>query len=111
MKREEKKEKGESKRIQSAITSSTRPQTGHPKNLTSLTSNNSRQINNTSNSIGGKNITTISKNINSKPNNLNNSLSEDNDIEINSVSSSELNDSYTKFKRNAHKNTNSKQGY
>ena len=100
--------KGKSKRIQSAITSSTRPQTGHPKNLTSLTSNNSRQINNTSNSIGGKNITTISKNINSKPNNLNNSLSEDNDIEINSVSSSELNDSYTKFKSAYQKQIKSK---
>ena len=36
--------KGKSKRIQSAVSSSTRPQTGHPKNLTTLTSNNSRQI-------------------------------------------------------------------
>ena len=40
--------KGKQKRVQSAITSSTRPQTGHPKNLNTLTSNNSRQITNNS---------------------------------------------------------------
>ena len=103
--------KGKSKRIQSAVTSSTRPQTGHPKNLTTLTSNNSRQINNTSNSIGGgRNITTNSKNINNNINNLNNSLSEENAIEINSVSSSELNDSYNKYKAVYQKQIKSK-GY
>ena len=91
--------KGKSKRVQSAVTSSTRPQTGHPKNLNTLTSNNSKQINNTSNSIGGKNITSNSKNINStNVNNLNYSLSEENVVEINSISSSELNDSYNRFK-------------
>ena len=90
--------KGKKKRVQSAVTSSTRPQTGHPKNLNTLTSNNSKQINNTSNSIGGKNITSNSKNINNNNiTNLNNSLSEEN-IEIYSVSSSELNDSYNQFK-------------
>jgi len=91
--------KGRQKRVQSAITTSTRPQTGRPKNLTTLTSNNSKQINNTSNSIGGRNITSISRNLN--PNNLtplNRSLSEEKDIEIYSVSSSELNDSYNQFK-------------
>ena len=91
--------KGRQKRVQSAITTSTRPQTGRPKNLTTLTSNNSKQINNTSNSIGGRNITSISKNLN--PNNLtplNRSLSEEKDIELYSVSSSELNDSYNQFK-------------
>ena len=103
--------KGKSKRIQSAVSSSTRPQTGHPKNLTTLTSNNSRQINNTSNSIGGgRNITTNSKNINNNVNNLNNSLSEENAIEINSVSSSELNDSYNKYKAVYQKQIKSK-GY
>ena len=82
--------KGKKKRVQSAVTSSTRPQTAHPKNVTTLTSNNSRQIN-TSNS---KNITSTSKNLNI--NNItgdNNYLSEEDDIEIYSVSSSELNDS------------------
>ena len=103
--------KGKSKRIQSAVTSSTRPQTGHPKNLTTLTSNNSRQINNTSNSVGGgRNITINSKNINNNVNNLNNSLSEENAIEINSVSSSELNDSYNKYKAVYQKQIKSK-GY
>ena len=87
------------KRIQSAVTSSTRPQTGHPKNLNTLTSNNSRQINNTSNSIGGRNITVNSKNINNNAENFNNSLfEENNNLEINSVSSSDLNDSYNKYK-------------
>ena len=100
--------KGKSKRIQSAVTSSTRPQTGHPKNLTTLTSNNSRQINNTSNSIGGaRNIPTNSKNMNI---NMNNSLFEENLIEINSVSSSELNDSYNKYKAVYQKQIKSK-GY
>ena len=92
--------KDKKKRVQSAATSSTRPQTGHPKNLNTLTSNNSKQIN-SSISIGGRNITTTSKNINSNiVNNANNSLfeEENNDIEINSVASSELNDSYNKFK-------------
>ena len=89
--------KGKKKRVQSAVTSSTRPQTAHPKNVTTLNSNtnNSRQIN-TSNS---KNITSTSKNLN--VNNItgyNNSLSEENDIEIYSVSSSESNDSYNQFK-------------
>ena len=87
--------KGKKKRVQSAVTSSTRPQTAHPKNVTTLTSNNSRQIN-TSNS---KNITSTSKNLNI--NNItgdNNYLSEEDDIEIYSVSSSELNDSYNQFK-------------
>jgi hypothetical protein len=51
--------KSKQKRVQSAVTTSTRPQTGRPKNLTTLTSNNSKQINNTSNSIGGRNITSI----------------------------------------------------
>ena len=91
--------KGRQKRVQSAVTTSTRPQTGRPKNLTTLTSNNSKQINNTSNSIGGRNITSISRNLNA--NNLtplDRSLSEEKDIEIYSVSSSELNDSYNQFK-------------
>ena len=91
--------KSKQKRVQSAVTTSTRPQTGRPKNLTTLTSNNSKQINNTSNSIGGRNITSISRNLNT--NNLtplNRSLSEEKDIEIYSVSSSELNDSYNQFK-------------
>jgi len=91
--------KSKQKRVQSAVTTSTRPQTGRPKNLTTLTSNNSKQINNTSNSIGGRNITSISRNLNA--NNLtplNRSLSEEKDIEIYSVSSSELNDSYNQFK-------------
>ena len=90
--------KGKQKRIQSA---STRPQTGHPKTLNTLTSNNSKQINNTSNSIGGRNITINSKiNNNINAENLNNSLSEqnNNNLEINSVSSSELNDSYNQYK-------------
>ena len=97
--------KGKQKRVQSAITSSTRPQTGHPKNLNTLTSNNSRQITNNSrqitnnsNSIIGRNLTTNSKNINNNANNLNSSLSEENNIEVYSVSSSELNDSYNRFK-------------
>jgi hypothetical protein len=88
--------KGKKKRVQSAVTSSTRPQTGNPK-INTLTTNNSKQINNTSNSICGKNITMNSKNINTNVTNINNSLSEEN-IEIYSVSSSELNDSYSKFK-------------
>ena len=92
--------KGKKKRVQSAVTSSTRPQTGHPKNINTITTNNSKQVNNTSNSIGGKNITTISKYANSNMNNnLNsNSLSEEERFELNSVSSSELNDSYNQFK-------------
>ena len=92
--------KGKKKRVQSAVTSSTRPQTGHPKNLNTLTSNNSRQVNNTSNSVCGKNFTSNSKYVNSNMNNnLNsNSLSEEEGLEINSVSSSELNDSYNQFK-------------
>ena len=91
--------KGKKKRVQSAVTSSTRPQTGNPKNINTLTTNNSKQINNTSNSLCGKNITINSKNINNNNNitNQNNSLSEEN-IEIYSVSSSELNDSYNQFK-------------
>ena len=100
MKYEKNYVKGKKKRVQSAVTSSTRPQTGHPKNINTLTSNNSKQIN-SSISIGGRNITTTSKNINSNiVNNVNNSLfeEENNDIEINSVSSSELNDSYNKYK-------------
>ena len=91
--------KSKQKRVQSAVTTSTRPQTGRPKNLTTLTSNNSKQINNTSNSIGGRNITSISRNLNA--NNLtplNRTLSEEKDIEICSMSSSELNDSYNQFK-------------
>ena len=88
--------KGKKKRVQSAVTSSTRPQTGNPK-INTLTTNNSKQINNTSNSICGKNITMNSRNINTNVTNINNSLSEEN-IEIYSVSSSELNDSYSKFK-------------
>ena len=91
--------RGKKKRIRSAVSSSTRPQTGHPKNINTLTSNNSRQITNNSNSIIGRNLTTNSKNINNNVNNnLNNSLSEGNDAEVYSVSSSELNDSYSKFK-------------
>lgn len=98
MKYENNSIKGKKKRVQSAVTSSTRPQTGHPKNINTLTSNNSKQINNTSNSIGGRNITLNSKNINNIEN-LNNSLSEENnDLEINSVSSSEINDSYNQYK-------------
>ena len=75
--------KSKQKRVQSAVTTSTRPQTGRPKNLTTLTSNNSKQINNTSNSIGGRNITSISRNLNA--NNLtplNRSLSEEKDKEF-----------------------------
>ena len=91
--------KGKQKRVQSAVTSSTRPQTGHPKNMATLNSNNSRHVNNTSNSIAVRNITINSNNLNSNnENNLNNSLSEENAIEINSVSSSELNDSYNQYK-------------
>ena len=81
--------KSNKKRVASAITSSTRPQTGIQKNLTTLTSNNSRIINNTSNSIiGNKNITTIT-------NNLNKQLNADNSS---TESLSESNDSYKYFK-------------
>ena len=82
--------KSNKKRVTSAISSSTRPQTGIQKNLTTLTSNNSKIINNTSNSlIGNKNITSIT-------NNLNKLLNEDN----NSMESlTESHDSYNDFKK------------
>ena len=85
----------EKKRVTSAVTSSTRPQTGHP-----LNSNMSKR-NNTSMS-DKKNVTIDSKNLNFlNSHNDNKSLFEEEDItnsELNSVGSSELNDSYQQFK-------------
>ena len=81
--------KSNKKRVTSAVTSSTRPQTAVKKNLTTLTSNNSKFVNNTSNSLAGnKNITSIS-------NNLNKLLYEDNSSEESLV---ESNDSYNIYK-------------
>ena len=81
--------KSNKKRVTSAVTSSTRPQTAVKKNLTTLTSNNSKFVNNTSNSLAGnKNITSIS-------NNLNKLLYEDNSSEESLV---ESNDSYKIYK-------------
>ena len=81
--------KSNKKRVASAITSSTRPQTGVQKNLTTLTSNNSKYVTNTSNSLAGnRNITSIS-------NNLNKLLNEDNNSE---ESLTESNDSYNIYK-------------
>ena len=81
--------KSNKKRVTSAVTSSTRPQTAVKKNLTTLTSNNSKFVNNTSNSLAGnKNITSIS-------NNLNKLLNEDNSSEESLV---ESNDSYKIYK-------------
>ena len=81
--------KSNKKRVTSAVTSSTRPQTAVKKNLTTLTSNNSKYVNNTSNSLAGnKNITSIS-------NNLNKLLYEDNSSEESLV---ESNDSYKIYK-------------
>ena len=83
------KSKSNKKRVTSAVTSSTRPQTAVKKNLTTLTSNNSKFVNNTSNSLAGnKNITSIS-------NNLNKLLNEDNSSEESLV---ESNDSYKIYK-------------
>ena len=58
--------KSNKKRVTSAISSSTRPQTGIKKNITTLTSNNSKVINNNTSTsiIGNKNITSITNNIN-----------------------------------------------
>ena len=83
--------KQDKKRVTSAITSSTRPQTGIVKNITTLTSNNSKLVNNnTSNSlIGNKNITSIS-------NNINRILNEDNNSSIEILTESD--DSYNIYK-------------
>ena len=78
------------KRIKSAITASTsRPQTAMQKNLTTLTSNNSKHINTSNSLIGNRNITSIS-NIN----NLN--ILNENNISLESLS--ESNDSYNIYK-------------
>jgi hypothetical protein len=81
--------KSNKKRIPSAGTSTTtRPQTGIQKNLTSLIQNNSKMINNTSNSlIGNRNITSIS--------NINKLFNEDNSS---MESLTESNDSYNIYK-------------
>ena len=82
--------KSNKKRATSAVTTSTtRPHTGIQKNLTTL-SNNSKFVNNTSNSLAGnRNITSIS-------NYLNNLLNEDNNSSMESLT--ESNDSYNQFK-------------
>ena len=82
--------KSNKKRVTSAVTTSTtRPHTGIQKNLTTL-SNNSKFVNNTSNSLAGnRNITSIS-------NYLNNLLNEDNNSSMESLT--ESNDSYNQFK-------------
>lgn len=85
------------KRTQSSKTNSTRPQTSHPNYLNTINSNNSRLV--SSSYSMARNITTNSKYLNTNNyTGLNNSLSEENDKEVYSASSSELNDSYTKFK-------------
>ena len=77
------------KRIASATTSETRPQTGIQKNITTLTSNTSKIVNNTSNSIAGnRNFTSISNNVNQLMNEDNSSIE----------SLTESNDSYKIFK-------------
>ena len=83
--------KSNKKRVTSAVTTSTtRPQTGIQKNLTTLTSSNSKFVNNTSNSLAGnRNITSIS-------NYLNKLLNEDDNSSIESLT--ESNDSYNKYK-------------
>ena len=83
--------KSNKKRVTSAISSSTRPQTGIKKNITTLTSNNSKVINNNTSTsiIGNKNITSIT-------NNINRILNEDNNSSIELLT--ESNDSYNIYK-------------